>query len=188
MWLITGLGNPDRKYLKTRHNAGFMAIDELARLLGAQWVFPPGLKKIEALLAQAEINGQKAFLLKPLTYMNLSGTAVREVLKKHNMGTENLIVIQDDIDLEVAKIRIRKNGSAGGHRGVDSVIRETGSRDFVRIKIGVGRDPSLPADVYVLQKFSKSEAPLIEEAVSKAAQAVIDVITDGVNAAMNRYN
>ena len=186
MWLIAGLGNPDRKYLKTRHNAGFMAVDELARLLGAQWA--PGPKKIECMLARAEINGQKALLLKPLTYMNLSGAAVREVIKKHNIVPENLIVLQDDIDLDVARIRIRKNGSAGGHRGVDSIIRETGSRDFIRVKIGVGRDPALPAEIYVLQKFSKSETPLIEEAVSEAAQAAIDVITDGVTAAMNKFN
>lgn len=186
MWLIAGLGNPDRKYMKTRHNAGFMAIDELARLLGAQWSAGP--KKTESMMAQAEVNGQKALLLKPLTYMNLSGTAVREVLKKYNIALENLIVIQDDIDLETAKIRIRKNGSAGGHRGIDSIIRDTGSRDFIRVKIGVGRDPSTPAEVYVLQKFCKSEVPLMEEAVSKAAQAAIDVINTGVNAAMNKFN
>ncbi len=186
MWLVAGLGNPDRKYLKTRHNAGFMAADELARLLGAQW--EPGPKKTESMMARAEAGGLRVLLLKPLTYMNLSGTAVREVLRKNNIAPGNLIVIHDDIDLDVAKIRIRKNGSAGGHRGVESIIRETGSRDFLRVKIGVGRDPSTPSDVYVLQKFNKSEAPLIEEAVQKAAQAAIDVITQGAEAAMNRYN
>lgn len=186
MWLVAGLGNPDRKYLKTRHNAGFMAADELARLLGAQW--EPGPKKSESMMARAEAGGLRVLLLKPLTYMNLSGTAVREVLRKNNIALGNLIVIHDDIDLDVAKIRIRKNGSAGGHRGVESIIRETGSRDFLRVKIGVGRDPLTPSDVYVLQKFNKSEAPLIEEAVQKAAQAAIDVITQGAEAAMNRYN
>ena len=186
MWLVAGLGNPDRKYLKTRHNAGFLAADELARLLGAQW--EPGPKKVECMMARAAAGGLEVLILKPLTYMNLSGTAVREVLKKNNISPANLIVIHDDIDLDVAKIRIRKNGSAGGHRGVDSIIRETGTRDFIRVKIGVGRDPSTPADVYVLQKFSKSEAPLIEEAAAQAAQAAIDVITHGVGAAMNKYN
>ncbi len=187
MWLVAGLGNPDRKYLKTRHNAGFMAADELARLLGAQW--EPGPKNTEYLMARAEAGGLAVLLLKPLTYMNRSGAAVREVLRKNRILAEkNLIVIHDDIDMAAARIRVRKNGSAGGHRGVESVIRETGTREFIRVKIGVGRDPSLPADVYVLQKFSKDEAPLMEEAVHRAALAAIDVITHGVEAAMNKFN
>ncbi len=185
MWAVAGLGNPERRHLKTRHNAGFMVVDELAERLGAGWRLSSGKELAEA---QARIDGQDVLLVKPLTYMNLSGAAVRRVLREKNIAPRNLIVVQDDLDLETARIRIRKSGSAGGHKGVDSVIRQTGTRDFIRVKIGIGREPSKPAEVYVLEKFSKDEVPLIAEAVSTAAQAVVDIITEGVEAAMNRFN
>ncbi|MDA8171486.1 MAG: aminoacyl-tRNA hydrolase [Nitrospiraceae bacterium] len=185
MWAVAGLGNPDSKHLKTRHNAGFMAADELADRLGARWRPGPGGNLS---VAPAQIAGQDVLLVKPLTYMNLSGVAVGRVLREKNIAPENLIVVHDDIDLETARIRIRKNGSAGGHKGVDSIIRQTGTRNFIRVKIGIGRDPSKLAEIYVLEKFRKDEVPLIAEAVSAAAQAVMDIITGGVETAMNRFN
>lgn len=185
MWAVAGLGNPEKRHLKTRHNAGFMAVEELAERLRGQWRPGPGK---ELLSASVRIDGRNVLLLKPLTYMNLSGVAVARVLRQKKIAPENLIVVHDDIDMETARIRIRKNGSAGGHKGVDSIIRETGARDFIRVKIGVGRDESKPADVYVLEKFGKAEVPLISEAVSRAARAVMDIITEGVDAAMNRFN
>ncbi|MDA8387999.1 MAG: aminoacyl-tRNA hydrolase [Nitrospiraceae bacterium] len=180
-----GLGNPERRHQKTRHNAGFMAVEALADRLGARWRSALGG---DAEVAPALIDGLDVLLVRPLTYMNLSGVAVSRILRRKNIPPENLIVIHDDIDMDTARLRIRKGGSSGGHKGVDSIIRETGKRDFIRVKIGIGRHPSKPAEVYVLERFGKDEAPLISGAVSGAAQAAIDIITLGLPAAMNRFN
>lgn len=185
MWIVAGLGNPDKKYLNTRHNAGFMAVDELACRLGAGW--RTSTRK-DLMNAPVRIDGQDVLLVKPLTYMNLSGSAISRVLREKYAGPENLIVVHDDIDLETARIRIRKNGSAGGHNGISSIIRDTGTRDFVRVRIGVGRDPAKPAEVYVLERFKPDEIPLISEAVSMAAEAIIAIIIEGMEAAMNTFN
>ncbi|MDA8169893.1 MAG: aminoacyl-tRNA hydrolase [Nitrospiraceae bacterium] len=183
IWVVAGLGNPGRKYSKTRHNAGFMAVDELAARHGGQMAEKAGYA-----IAEIAIGGSRAVLVKPLTYMNLSGQAVRAVLQKKGISPEHLIVIHDDMDLEAARLRVRKNGSSGGHRGVESVIRETGTINFIRVRIGIGRDPAVPAETYVLQKFSKEESVSMKEAVSSAALAVEIIISEGLEKAMNRFN
>ena len=186
MWAVAGLGNPGRRYLKTRHNAGFMAVEALAGRLGAHW--RPVIAGGDVSTARAVIDGTEVLLIKPLAYMNSSGIALNRILQRKKIPPQNLIVIHDDIDMETARLRIRKGGSSGGHKGIESIIRETGSRDFIRVKIGVGRHPDKPADVYVLERFASGEMQLISEALDLAAQAAIDIITEGPDAAMNRFN
>ena len=185
MWAIVGLGNPGRRYLKTRHNAGFMAVETLAGRLGARW--RPSVAG-DYSTAKAAIGGAEVLLIRPLAYMNSSGVAVSRILQRKHIPPQNLIVIHDDIDMETARLRIRMGGSSGGHKGIESIIRETGSRDFIRVKIGVGRHPDKPADVYVLERFASGEMPLVSETLDVAAQAAIDIITEGPEAAMNRFN
>jgi PTH1 family peptidyl-tRNA hydrolase len=185
LWAVVGLGNPEAKYLKTRHNLGFMVVDELAARHGGQF----GGRHRHFVSASVEVGGQRAILVKPITYMNRSGLALREFLYgRPDFPPERLIVVQDDIDMETGRLKIRKGGSSGGHRGIESIIAETGLRDFIRVKIGIGRDPEMPPEKYVLTKFSKAERPLIEEAVFLAADAVEALITEGLAAAMNRFN
>lgn len=136
----------------------------------------------------ADIEGHEAVLFKPLTYMNRSGVAVKEVLAKKNIPPERLIVVQDDIDMEPGRIKVRRGGSSGGHKGIESIILETGTYDFFRIKVGIGRKLFLEPEKYVLQKFRKEELPLMKEAISWAAEAVAVVITQGLARAMNRFN
>ncbi len=183
MWLVAGLGNPGKRYESTRHNAGFLVIDELARRKGVE------LEEDEdSLSARYKIDRTDIILLKPLTYMNLSGTAVKRVLKRFDIPSENLIVVHDDIDMDTGKIRIKRSGSSGGHKGVESIISSTGSREFIRVKIGIGRDKEIPVEDYVLSKFKKEELPLIRDAVSRAADSVITIITEGIDKAMNKFN
>jgi len=184
IWAVFGLGNPETKYLKTRHNIGFMVLDELAERFRAEHV--RGYKQSAA--ANVEIDGRQVLLLKPLTYMNRSGAAVKELLLKKNLSPEKIIIVHDDIDMDAGRLKVRRGGSSGGHRGIESIIMETGRDDFIRVKIGVGRDPFLDSEKYVLQKFKKDEAPLIKEAVERAADAVASIITEGIERAMNRFN
>jgi PTH1 family peptidyl-tRNA hydrolase len=186
-WLIVGLGNPGEKYAATRHNAGFMLLDSLSRRYGISFS-----NKDDASIGKGLIAGNNAVLLKPLTYMNLSGRAVRKALAKFNLIRDgeilNLIVIHDDLDLYPGVVRIRRGGASGGHKGIDSIINEAGSRDFVRIKIGIGRDSMVPAEDYVLRRFSPEEKKLIEEAMTEAEDAVETILDSGVEKAMNKYN
>lgn len=181
MWAIIGLGNPGKRYSHTRHNAGFMVIEE-------SWT-PFTLKEYPLYLAaRGSIGGEEVLLIEPLTFMNNSGLAVRELMRKHNIPPERLIVIHDDIDMETGRLKIRKGGSSGGHRGIESVIAETGARDFIRIKIGIGRDEDMEPEEYVLRKFKKEEKPVIEETVETAVEAVAFILKEGLQPAMNRYN
>jgi PTH1 family peptidyl-tRNA hydrolase len=132
--------------------------------------------------------GKSIILLEPLTFMNRSGLAVRDVMRRCTAPPEHLIVIQDDIDMETGRLKIRKNGSSGGHKGVDSIIQTLGTRDFIRVKIGVGRDEGIPVEEYVLRPFRKDEAPLIEDAIVRAADAVKVIMEDGIEKAMNLFN
>ncbi len=173
MWLVAGLGNPGRKYSMTRHNLGFMVIDEIARRWNIRLI-DKGLYEI----GEKDVDGTKVVLLKPLTYMNRSGIAIKEVCERYGLPSERLIVIHDDIDMETGKLRLRHRGSSGGHRGVQSIIDAIGE-DFKRIKIGVGRDKSIPTDEYVLMRFRDDEMPVINGAIERAIKKIVEVISCG---------
>lgn len=186
MYIIVGLGNPERKYDGTRHNIGFSAITALA---DANHI-SIDTKKHKALIGKGVIAGQKVILAEPLTYMNLSGESVRELVDYYKIDpSEELIVIYDDINLEPGRLRIRAKGSAGGHNGIKNIISHLGSQEFLRIRIGVGEKPSgWDLADYVLSRFPKKEEPVIREALEKAADACSIIMTQDINAAMNQYN
>lgn len=184
-WLIAGLGNPGRQYEKTRHNLGFMLIDKLANELQTQ------VKREEcrALVGRAEIGGQTVELVKPQTFMNLSGEAISCLLKKPNRSVEKMIVISDDLALPVGKIRLREKGSDGGQNGLKSIINCLKTNEFIRLRIGIQPEHQLgEARNFVLDNFSKSEIAVIEEVLEKSAEAVRAVITDGAEKAMAKFN
>jgi peptidyl-tRNA hydrolase, PTH1 family len=187
LWLIVGLGNPGEKYAATRHNAGFMAVDRFSDEHHIPLTVRDGY-----FLGKGTIDNTSVVLLKPLTYMNLSGVAVRKVLKKLNLFREgeiaNLIVVHDDLDIETGVIKIRRSGSSGGHKGIESIIRETGTKDFIRVKIGIGRDQNMPVDEYVLRRFRPAEKKIIEDGIIRAVSAVESIITCGIEKAMNSSN
>ncbi|MGO9015534.1 MAG: aminoacyl-tRNA hydrolase [Dissulfurispiraceae bacterium] len=183
MWIIAGLGNPGNKYEKTRHNVGFMVIDKLADQYGIVLE-----EKGSYCLGKGSIEGQAVVLLKPLTFMNRSGSAVSKVLKKLNTFPGSLIVVHDDLDLDTAVIKLKKTGASGGHKGIESIIQETGTRDFFRVKVGIGRNPDIPADVYVLSNLKPFEKSIIKDAIIKAVDAVAAIVTVGIDRAMTRYN
>lgn len=186
MWLVAGLGNPGKRYARTRHNVGFEVVDELARRAAASfrrsWRFPGEL-------AEVREDGDRLLLLKPRTYMNRSGQAVGPVLRRKGLALAELIVIVDDTELACGAVRLRRRGSAGGHNGLKSVIASLGSDEFIRLRVGVGGRPDDREMVdHVLSGFTPDERDVVDEAVSRAADAVWAVIRDGVDYAMNRYN
>ena len=184
MFVIVGLGNPGKKYEKTRHNMGFLAIDKLA-----EKHIKVNKLKHKALTGDGFIFGQKALLVKPQTYMNLSGESVREIVSYYDIDLEDLIVIYDDFDLEIGTIRIRKKGSAGSHNGMKSIIGQIQSKDFPRIRIGIGKSGGgAEWKDFVLGKTSKQDEKLIEDAVDRAADAVGCILEKGIDKAMNEYN
>ena len=186
MYVIVGLGNPDRKYKNTRHNIGFDVIDVIAD----KNHITVGERKHKALIGKGFVGGQKVVLVKPQTYMNLSGESVREVIDFYKADEKSeLIVISDDISLNVGQIRIRKKGSAGGHNGLKNIILHLGHDEFLRVKMGVGEKPADYDLVdYVLGHFPKEERGIMDESAGRAADAVEMMITDGTDAAMNQYN
>ncbi len=180
---MAGLGNPGSKYSRTRHNIGFMVLEVIADR------YPIDLKeKGEYIIGRGSIEGQEVVLVKPLTFMNRSGLAVGDVLRRFNVPVENMVVIHDDLDMETGKLKIRKSGSSGGHKGIESIIQNTGTREFIRVKIGIGREPEIPAEDYVLSKFKRDEIPLIKDAIKRASDAVVTILQEGVGRAMNRFN
>ena len=185
-WLIVGLGNPGREYEKTRHNCGFRAVDLLAENLGCKI----DKLKFQGLYAQANYNGTKVFLLKPQTYMNLSGRSVLQLSAYFNIPPQRIIVMFDDISLEPGRLRIRPNGSAGGHNGIKSIIQEVGSQEFPRVKIGVGAKPNPNYDLadWVLSTFSANEEKTLAVSLDNAAKAALAIIDHGVPEAANRFN
>ena len=183
MWLVVGLGNADEAYVETRHNIGFMVIDSLAYKLSIQ--LKQKTKNFK--YARGFIEDKEVILIKPLTFMNRSGIAVREANKKFE-GICKILVVHDDLDLEAGTIRIRKAGSSGGHRGVESVIENLGSRDFVRLKIGIGRSDKVSPEEYVLKSFNNKEKPVIAEAIEKAAEAIFVLVSEGVSQAQNKFH
>ncbi len=182
-WLVAGLGNPGKEYDLTPHNMGFMVCDSLSFLFNFEFGFQ---RKFQGLFGFFYLNTSKIGVLKPMTYMNLSGNSVASAVSFYNMAHSRLIVIHDDIDLQFGRIRIKKNSSSGGHKGVESVIRALGSQDFIRIKIGVGREGD-PAR-YVLTKFNDEEIDLVKKIIEKASEAVVSIIKDGVAKTMSKYN
>lgn len=185
MFVIVGLGNPGKKYEKTRHNMGFLAIDKLAE----QHDIKINKLKHKALVGDGFISGRKALLVKPQTYMNLSGESVREIVDYYDVDPEELIIIYDDFDLETGAIRIRKKGSAGSHNGMKSIIGQLQSKDFPRIRIGIGKSGGgAEWKNFVLGKTSKQDEKLIEDAVERTADAVACILEKGIDKAMNEYN
>ena len=186
MYLIVGLGNPGRQYEATRHNMGFDTVDCLIEKHNV----PQGGVKFNAMYGKGIIGGDKAILMKPLSFMNLSGGPVRDMVNFFKIDPEKeLVVISDDIDLEPGQLRIRKQGSAGGHNGLKDIIQKLGTQNFVRIKIGVGAKPQgWDLADHVLSRFPDSERKLVDEAIREAADAVEKIIAQGPDAAMNEYN
>jgi PTH1 family peptidyl-tRNA hydrolase len=188
MKLIVGLGNPGPGYAGNRHNVGFRCIDYLSRKHG----IPINkrrlrLKSLNTIHGSGEIAGTPVVLAKPRTYMNLSGTAVAQLVHRFDVSPGDIIVIYDDMDLPTGKIRIRPTGGAGGHNGVASIIASLGNADFTRIRIGIGR-PDSDEVSYVLSDFDEGERKAIDEALSRAADAIRCILAEGLEAAMNRYN
>ena len=184
-YVIVGLGNPGKEYADTRHNMGYKAID----VLSSDENIEIRRNKFHSLIGQGRIAGNKVVLVKPETYMNRSGIAVREAAMYFNVAPENLIVIYDDIDLPSGSIRIRKSGGAGTHNGMKSVVEQLGTKDFVRIRIGVGAAEAGEDLVNrVIGEVPKAERELLQKAAAEAAAAVKDIITIGVDNAMNRHN
>lgn len=186
-FIIVGLGNPGRKYDGSRHNVGFDVIDELVDRyhIGGPERFG------KSMIGKGRIGDRKVILVKPLTYMNLSGEAVQEIVHFYKVDPkENLLIISDDIDLEAGRLRIRKKGSAGGHNGLKNIVQHLGTEDFARIRVGVGAKPDAEYDLadFVLGHFSPEERKIMDEAAARAAEAAACAVTDGIDLAMNRYN
>jgi PTH1 family peptidyl-tRNA hydrolase len=183
LWAIVGLGNFPKKYQGTRHNVGFMVVEELLSRHSLKFK-----ERDLYRIAEGSVEGENAVLAEPLTYMNLSGNAVYKLIRKSGIVPENLIVIHDDVDMPTGRLKLRLGGSSGGHKGVDSVIERMATMDFIRVKIGVGKDPEMLVEDYVLKKFRRDEKPIIKEAVAFAADAVECILMEGLPTAMNRFN
>ena len=185
-WLIVGLGNPGREYEKTRHNAGFRCLDKIAEQLHVKI----DKLKYQGLYCQTNYKGSKLFLLKPQTYMNLSGRSVLQLSAYFNIPPQRIIVLFDDISLEPGRLRVRANGSAGGHNGIKSIIQEIGSQEFPRVKIGVGAKPHPNFELadWVLSTFSAQEEKALEVSLENAAKAALCIIDCGIPETANRYN
>lgn len=185
-WLIVGLGNPGKQYERTRHNAGFRAIDLLASQLGCKI----DKCKFQGLYGQTTYQGTKLFLLKPQTFMNLSGRSVLQLSAYYNIPPQRIIVLFDDISLDPGRLRIRSDGSAGGHNGIKSIIQELGSQDFPRVKIGVGAKPHAEQDLadWVLSTFSANEEKDLSAALPRAGEAALCIMERGIPEAANRFN
>lgn len=185
-WLIVGLGNPGLQYEKTRHNAGFMVIDALAEKYGVD--FPK--RKYDALIGECKIGDNRIMLVKPQTFMNLSGKAVTAICSFYKIPYDKVIVMFDDVSLDVGKIRVRRKGSDGGHNGIKDIIQLSGTSDIPRIKIGVGKKPNAEYDLkdWVLGKFSKEDLDNFQKATEIGVKAAEEIVKRGIDSAMNRYN
>ena len=185
MYLIVGLGNPEQDYSKTRHNMGFNAINKIAQEYGIEM----NKKKFDSLYGEGIIENQKVILLKPQTYMNLSGKAILQVVNFYKIDIENICVIYDDMDIEPGKIKIRKKGGAGSHNGMKSVVTELNSEEFTRIRVGIGT-PKFKGDSinYVIGAIPEDEINILDEGVTKAKDAMISILKDGIDITMNKFN
>lgn len=183
--VIVGLGNPGKEYKETHHNVGFMFVDKIASSYNATFKLE---KKHQAEVSTIEVNGQKHYLLKPVTYMNLSGKSVKSFIDYYKIPVSDILIISDDLDLPVSSFRIRKSGGAGGHNGIKSIISETGTNEFPRLRIGIGRKENKEVVDYVLSKFSKADKKLIDETLDYAPNIFIDLVNNGLDFIMNKYN
>lgn len=184
MKVIVGLGNPGAQYANTPHSVGFEVVDAIAAELGLDWETK---KAFSCLMAKGVFAGMPVLLVKPQTYMNLSGDSVAPVVKYHNATPADLIVVQDDIDIPLGRLRIRKNGSCGGHNGIRNIIERLGSQSFIRLKVGVGKDKSNVIG-HVLGKFDPASRTMVDKVVSASVQAVASILRDGADKAMNVFN
>lgn len=182
--IIIGLGNPGKEYHETHHNVGYMMVDAIAKSYHATFKLE---KKFQAAVATIMVNGENHYLIKPITYMNLSGLAAKAFMDYYKIEMNKLVVISDDLDLPLATLRIRKNGGTGGHKGLASIIKELGSQDFIRMRIGIGRKNGEVVD-FVLSKFSKQEKQELEDVLTKAPLIFQDLIEKGIDYVMNNYN
>lgn len=184
MKLIVGLGNPGEDYAQTRHNIGFNCLNHIARKHGLSFT----RREAHSRLAQGQIGGQEVLLAKPFTFMNRSGAAVAALMRKYQIQPADLVVIYDDMDLPVGKLRLRPSGSAGGHHGMESIIAALGSQDFPRIRVGIGKPIAEDAISFVLSHFTPEEKESIAQALGRVGEAVEMLLTQGVEAAMNQFN
>ncbi|MDD4996236.1 MAG: aminoacyl-tRNA hydrolase [Patescibacteria group bacterium] len=185
MILIVGLGNPDKKYEKTRHNVGWLMADELIKK--EKWQKD---KKADCFYFKKELANQEIIIIKPLAFMNNSGQAVQIIQKKHKIKTENIIIIHDDIDISLGKIKIGQNHSSAGHKGVQSVIDHLKTKNFVRVRVGIkpANELKIPAEKFVLKNFSKKEKEMLKKVLKIIPEAIEIILKEGINRAMSRYN
>jgi PTH1 family peptidyl-tRNA hydrolase len=189
MKLIVGLGNPGKEYSSNRHNIGFLCINHFARLHRIAL----DKKQGKARVGRGTVAGNEVVLAKPQTYMNASGNSVVQLMQKYSVGPDDLIVIHDDLDLPLGKIRIRNGSSSGGHKGADSIISSLGTRDFIRIRVGISRPQAEGEEEcsivdYVLGDFTSTDKPILEDTIRRVSHSIVCLITEGVAAAMNKFN
>ena len=193
MKLIVGLGNPGRGYANNRHNVGFICLNHFARTQGIRF----DKKQGRARIGIGEVAGSKVVVAKPQTYMNLSGESVSRLIKKFDINLDNLLVIHDDLDLPLGRVRIRHGGGSGGHKGIDSIINELGSQDFIHLRVGIGRPVKNEGTTefsddeiitYVLSDFTPEEKQIVTQVIPRVSEAIYCLLTEGLTAAMNRYN
>ncbi|MAF85016.1 MAG: aminoacyl-tRNA hydrolase [Dehalococcoidales bacterium] len=193
MKLIVGLGNLGREYANNRHNIGFTCLKHFAKTQGIRF----GKKQGQARIGTGEVAGGKVVVARPQTYMNQSGESVSRLIKRFNINPDDLLVIHDDLDLPSGTIRIRRGGSSGGHKGINSIIADLDRQDFIRIRVGIGRPTTFEDDTqnkedeiiaYVLSDFTPEEKPVIHKVIPRVSEAIYCLLTDGLTAAMNKYN
>ncbi|MBI4285484.1 MAG: aminoacyl-tRNA hydrolase [Chloroflexi bacterium] len=188
MKLIVGLGNPGKEYAGDRHNVGFMCLSHFARVHN----IPFDRKQASARIGTGIVAGNEVMLARPQTYMNASGESVSRLVKKYHIDSSDLIIIHDDLDLPLGKIRIRPGGSAGGHKGVASIIAALGNPDFIRVRVGIGRPATTESETdvisYVLSDFTPEEKQLLSDIIPRVAEAILSLLTEGLTQAMNKYN
>ena len=185
MYLIVGLGNPESDYSKTRHNMGFNVINKLAKELNIE----VNKSKFKGLYGDGILNGEKIILLKPQTYMNLSGESVQEIMNFYKIPEDRLIVVYDDVDIDPGNIRIRKNGSAGTHKGMISIISLINTENFCRVRVGIGMPKeNIDMIAHVIGYIPEDEVKLLDEGTEKAKEAVLEILKNGIDSAMNKYN
>lgn len=185
MYIIVGLGNPEEEYAGTRHNMGFDVINAIAE----KYKIQVNKNKFNSLYAKSNIEGQEVILVKPQTYMNLSGTSVREIANFYKIKKEEIIIIYDDMDIKQGTIKIRKQGSSAGHNGVKSVIENLGTEEIQRIRVGIGKEKGTEDKIkYVLGHISKEDRIILDEGIIKARDAVVEILKSGIDKAMNKYN